>query len=181
MLLFFKSLFLSATLALLTAQVSAHFLVKRKVAGDKLYVLFNRSTCVTVQSDDACPVSWNLPPEYALNYKTEVETLRVLEKVLDEHHVSGRCINVFSRTFCTQIAPKCLSDGGKDFGVDARTQCQEIYDTSTCPSNIANAYKNQRYCEKIPTGKYEKAACVAPDEYIDGICPQPKYKVRNLT
>ena len=53
MLLFFKSPFLSATLALLTAHVSAHSLVKRKVTGDKLYVLFNRSSCVTVQSDDA--------------------------------------------------------------------------------------------------------------------------------
>ena len=182
MLLFFKSLFLSATLALLTAHVSAHSLVKRKVTGDKLYVLFNRSSCVTVQSDGTCPVSWNLPPEYALNYKTEVEGIRFVEKILRHNlYVGERCISVISKTLCTQIAPKCLSDGGKDYGVDARTQCQEIYDTSTCPSNLANAYKRQRLCEKNPTGKHEKAACVAPDEYIDGICPQPEYKVRNLT
>ena len=143
MLLFFKLLFLSATLALLTAHVSAHSLVKRKVTGDKLYVLFNRSSCVTVQSDDVCPVSWNLPPEYALNYKTEVEGIRLVEQLLDTLYVSGRCKSVISKTLCTQIAPKCLSDGGKDYGVDARTQCQEIYDTSTCPSNLANAYKRQ--------------------------------------
>ena len=138
--------------------------------------LFNRSSCVTVQSDDICPVSWNLPPEYALNYKTEVETIRLDQQILDKLYVSRRCKSVISKTLCTQLTPKCLSDGGKDYGVDARTQCQEIYDTSTCPSNLANAYKRQRFCEKNPTGKHEKAACVAPDKHIDGICPQPEYK-----
>ena len=179
--MFFKLLFHSATLVLLTAHVSAHSLVKRKVTGDKLYVLFNRSSCVTVQSDDACPVSWNLPPEYALFYKTEVESIRFVKQVFDKLNVSGKCISLISKTLCTQIAPKCLSNGGKDYGVDARTQCQEIYYTSTCPSNLANAYERQRFCEKNLTGKHEKAACVAPDEHIDGICPQPEYKVRNLT
>lgn len=168
--------FLVATLALLTAHiVSVHSLEKRKVTGDKLYVISNRSSCVTVESLDACPVSWPLPPEYAMSYKTQVNALPVLYQVLDLLEAGTKCKETFRKVLCAQIAPKCLPNGGKDFG-EALSQCQDIY-TSTCPSRVGSAYQNNQYCEQNPTGKHEKAACVAADGYISGACPQPKYKM----
>ena len=53
-------------------------------------------------------------------------------------------------------------------------------DFSTCPSDLTNTYKSQQYCGRIPTGKHNQAACVAPYVHISGACPQPKYKVKYI-
>ena len=163
-------------LALLIAQF-AHSLEKQNVTGDKLLVLFDRSSCVAVESLDGCPVSWKLPPVFALSYKNQVNRLSFLDPFLDQYKADAKCRNAVKKSRCAQIAPKCLPDGGKDFG-EARTQCQNLF--STCPSTLTNTYKSQQYCEHLPTGKHGQAACVAPYVHISGACPQPKYKVRYI-
>ena len=64
---------------------------------------------MTVQSDDICPVSWNLPPEYALNYKTQVEAIRLEEQIVDKLYVSGRCISLVSKTLLYPVSQKSVS------------------------------------------------------------------------
>ena len=164
-------------LSLLIAQVSAHSLVKRKATGDKLYVFSNRTSCVAVKSENTCPVNWTLSPEIARAYKAEVKVVPGVLSLFDIVGASDKCKEVMKETLCSQIAPRCLPDGGKDYG-DSRTKCEQLY-TSTCPSSLASAYKRQRYCEQNPTGRRTKSPCVSPDGPIGGACPQPKYKVRN--
>ena len=163
--------------SLLIAQVSAHSLVKRKAAGGKLYVVSDRTSCFAVKSESTCPVSWKLPPENALKYESNVKGFPAAFSPFDSYRPSGKCRKVIKETLCSQIAPRCLPDGGKDYG-DSRTKCEQLY-TSTCPSSLASALKQQRYCEQNPTGGHKKSPCVSPDGPIGGVCSQPKYKVRN--
>ena len=162
--------------SLLIAQVSAHSLAKRKATGDKLYVFSNRTGCVAVKSETTCPVNWKLPPEYALIYKAEVKAIPAFLNLVDMEGASDKCKEILKEILCSHITPRCLPDGGKDYG-DSRTKCEQLY-TSTCPSSLVSVYK-QRFCEQIPTGRHYESPCVSPDGPIGGVCPQPKYKVRN--
>ena len=160
---------------LLVCSEAQHGIVKRKAPDGKYYVLGNRKGCVSVnESDVTCPVSWKLSPYLAKTYMTNSKGVADAISALSLLQLSDECKNDFKATMCSQAIPKCFEDGRADYG-EAKKTCEKIY--SSCPKALVDEYKKQKLCESLLTGMQPLPECVAVEEKVTGVCPQPKHKV----
>lgn len=149
---------------------------KGKAPDGKLYVYLDRKGCVSVQSQEPCPVFWQLNTFRAKVYK---QTNMIVAATINAYNVFGLnddCLQALKNSLCSQVGPKCSTvDDTSDFA-NTTALCEDVY--GFCPGMLVDLLKEMDFCQTFITGKQPNvAACVAPSEPITGVCPQPKFKV----
>ena len=144
-----------------------------------IYVYSSREGCVSVNSAESCPVTWNVSTDAFLRYKfrsfAALKSSDSIIALLNVSNPSELCKESIKKTFCSQVAPRCLDDGRRlDYG-DVNSTCQKIYDS--CPKIFADSLYKQNFCGDFITGQHSRFKCVEPSKPIKGGCPQPKFKV----
>ena len=156
-------------LMMMTDLTVCHTIVKRKAPEGQFYVFSKIKGCVSVKSEEPCPITWQLNPFLAKGYGPKSEIIRRTIKLYQDRGINDRCIQSVQRSLCSQLTPRCSADGGRDYG-DVITICQGIQ--SSCPRNV------QMNCRSLKTGKHSSWQCVSPPTSISGVCPRPEFKVR---
>ena len=170
-----RTLFLLLKLMLICLSTCA--VVKRKAPDGKLYLFSDRKSCVSVQSKEPCTLSWQLNPYVAKTYKQTNEIIASSIQLYKHFGIVDKCVQAVKRSACSQVIPKCSGvDGTNNYG-DTSKLCKEV--STFCPQRLVRILKKNNFCQgKIwKTGKQPMASCVAPSTIIDGVCPQPEFKV----
>lgn len=150
--------------------------VKRKAPDGKLYVFSDRKGCVSVQSEEPCTLSWQLNPYVAKTYKQANEIIASTIQLYKHFGIADKCVQAVKKSVCSQVIPKCSGiNGASDYG-DTSKLCKEVF--TSCPQRLVRILKNN-ICQgrSWKTGKQPLASCVSPSAVIDGVCPQPEFKV----
>ena len=167
------SLFLFSLLSVLCFSLG-HTVVKRKAPDDQLYVFAELDKCVSVVSEEPCPVSWPLNDFYAKRYKQQNSAVKSLVDVYRTIGIPEQCTEAMRKIVCSQATPRC-SLKGVDFG-DALNECRNL--DNSCSAEFVRQVQKQRFCDKLFTGEVAINHCVAVTTPVRGVCPQPRFKVR---
>ncbi|XP_028394913.1 uncharacterized protein LOC114519059 [Dendronephthya gigantea] len=154
-------------LLIITNLTVCHTVVKRKAPEGQLYVFSEVKGCVSVESEEPCPLTWQLNPFLAKVYRQQSEVMNTTIKFLQNSAVNDRCIQLYKNTSCSQLTPRCSADGIRNYE-DKMTTCQSLH--NSCPKIRVN-------CHRLKTGKYPSLRCLSPPTSIKGVCSPPKFKM----
>ena len=168
-----SSLFFFSLLSVLCVSLG-HTVVKRKAPDGQLYVFAELDKCVSVVSEETCPVSRLLNDYYAKVYKQQNSAVKAVVDLYRTIGIPEQCTQAMRKIICSQGTPRCTSKG-VDFG-DALTECRNLDDS--CPARFVRQVQKKRFCDELFTGEVAINQCVAVTTPVRGVCPQPRFKVR---
>ena len=167
--------FFSALLSVLCFSV-CHTVVKRKAPDGQLYVFAKLDKCVSVKSEEPCPVSWPLSDLYSKLYKQQNCAVKSVVDLYRTVRIPEQCTEAMRKTYCSQVTPRCSSKG-VDFG-DALNTCRNL--DNFCSAQFVSKLQKRGSCDKLFTGEVAFTQCVAITTPVKGVCPQPRFKVRKI-